>query len=1162
MSRHRDIRNLNIDEELDDDALSDGGEERMTQEEEDELYEALEKVRAVIGSAQTSGISDKELRDCLWHEYYDVQKAVDWALVEQERRHAAQERKEKNDDSALEYWKSRNSGNNEDFSRVPKIILAQQLAQQQADQQEVYEQPYLTIEDDDGTESPIPQHHWTELSTITERTELVTEPSPAWQSRSLPPPTRRGRAGADSSRTTSYGEELPDDSQTQRFFANIMDQETPRQRPKSLQPSSTLDSSVIPTIRLSSATPTNVSESPAQETPPPEKPLPDRPSSIVSKKSKLASLASSRSRLSIAASSLSGSSRDDGTSVSGSVKTFPNLRPSPLSDLSPTTTPPSLPSKDPPSGSTSSFVSEEASSHGTGVSEMTAQVQKAIQAALQLEALDRTLSDVPASPSPATPRDSIGSAKPKSKLALLAQQKISATKAPKLPAPKTEYLVPTANGATATTAITTSYQSLFTLTDPKRPAYIPKLEVAPLPTGQVVTGTHATKTSKLAMKVKRANEKSAVKTPAEEPEETLTTSLSPIFQDTSRSRASPSAFASVLARDDLMLFKPSRRSKDELERQSGSEEPISRKSHVRKSETIVPSLTPPSAFAFDSPSPDDIVFNARRGTSLAQEREKAQKIAAQRSAGGSAASSRAPTPSGTVTPKKKIPVNANINVGTSVSARGSIKISAPPTPVKAKSVDQSQLDISALGLSTTVKTTELGEPPESEEVPKTSFAREKLLEEAKRHVDAGKSTLMGRLLYELGRLDEKTRRANERGSSKAGKSSFSWAWGLDGTAEERERGITMDIAQQFFSTPHRQVTVLDAPGHKDFVPNMISGASQTDCALLVVDAATGEFEAGFERGGQTREHVLLVRSLGVSQVIVAINKLDQVEWSQARYDEIESSLRPFLVQSGFAVSKTSFVPVGAILGVNMVSREGEDAKQLSEWYFGPTLVDCLDKMEPPARDYANVFRLPISNIFKSQSTSGVYVAGRIASGVIQVGEKVRATPGDDTVTGVVKSIEVEDAPVNWAMAGTNATISLTNIDPVNLSIGSVLCYPGEAVALAGVFTARIIVFDIAVPITAGASVELFNQSRDVPATTSKLLALIDRTTGEVSKKNPRVLVKNTSAEIEISLQNTRSATGPKGIPLEPFSSNKDMGRILLRRGGETIAAGVVLQILS
>ena len=151
----------------------------------------------------------------------------------------------------------------------------------------------------------------------------------------------------------------------------------------------------------------------------------------------------------------------------------------------------------------------------------------------------------------------------------------------------------------------------------------------------------------------------------------------------------------------------------------------------------------------------------------------------------------------------------------------------------------------------------------------------------------------------------------------------------------------MDIALQMLATPHRQITVFDAPGHRDFIPNMISGASQADCALLVVDAAPGEFEAGFQRGGQTREHLLLVRSLGVSQVVVAVNKLDQVAWSQSRYEEICALLRPFLVQSGFQSSKTRFVPVGAMQGVNLVGREGDPATELRQWYSGSTLVDYL-----------------------------------------------------------------------------------------------------------------------------------------------------------------------------------------------------------------------------
>lgn len=464
---------------------------------------------------------------------------------------------------------------------------------------------------------------------------------------------------------------LVDDSQTQPIFANILNEETSRQRPVSLQ------SSFVPSIRMSSATPTVPSSRnslPQEKSLPPEKSLPDRPPSIASKKSKLASLASSR--LSIALSSLPGSSRDDGTSLSGSIKTFPALRPSPFSDFAPSTV----------AHSVSSATSGDAPSRGTGASETTVQVQRAIQTALQLEAMDqnaippgkpkltlarpqspppakgvpmrslqsthstsqqspkftlqnqrpspselkspspliRRMTHSPVTPGPQSPASSLppavdvpkapaSPAKSLSKLALLAQQKISASKAPKLPAPKTEYLVPTANGATATTAITTSYQSLFTLTDPKRPAFIPKLDVTPLPSA---TTTQAQNKSKLAMKVRKNGDKPTLKTPLEF-EEPSATSLSPIFGSISHSRALPSAFASVLVRDDPLPFESSRRSSSQ--RQNGNRGSGSGPaSHARKRDVIVSSLIPPSAFAFDSPSPDDIVFSARRGTSLAQ----------------------------------------------------------------------------------------------------------------------------------------------------------------------------------------------------------------------------------------------------------------------------------------------------------------------------------------------------------------------------------------------------------------------------------------------------------------------------------------------------------------------------------------------------------------
>ncbi|PIL36878.1 hypothetical protein GSI_00568 [Ganoderma sinense ZZ0214-1] len=467
-----------------------------------------------------------------------------------------------------------------------------------------------------------------------------------------------------------------------------------------------------------------------------------------------------------------------------------------------------------------------------------------------------------------------------------------------------------------------------------------------------------------------------------------------------------------------------------------------------------------------------------------------------------------------------------------------------------------------------------------EEPAKPPAAVEKLIEEAKvaiaeqeksekrslslvvvGHVDAGKSTMMGRLLYELGRVDEKKRIANERGSAKIGKSSFSWAWELDGTQEERERGITMDIALQTLNTPHRIITILDAPGHRDFIPNMISGASQADCALLVVDAAVGEFEAGFERGGQTREHLLLVRSLGVSQVVVAVNKLDQVEWAKSRYDEIVGLLKPFLVQSGFHPSKTKFVPVAAMDGVNLARREPANS-MLYKWYKGPTLVDLLDALDAPTRDVNAPVRFPISNVFKG-STSGVSVSGRVCGGIVVAGERLRIIPGDESAT--VKLIDNDGENLAWAGAGSNVNLTLTGVDPISLNIDSVLCRPGNIVPLTSTFTAKIIVFDIQIPITAGTSIELFHHSRDVPASISRLISVLDRSNGSVVKSKPRVLTKNMSAEVEISLRGS-AYSGPASralpVPLEPFSVNKEMGRILIRRGGETIGAGVVLELLT
>ncbi|KAJ8522995.1 hypothetical protein ONZ45_g508 [Pleurotus djamor] len=1167
MSRHRDIRNLNLQDELDDDALSDGGDFDMTPEEQEQMNDALEQVRHIVGDVYDCGISDADLKNVLWDRYFNVHETVGWVFEEKERRAQARDRKGKDlpplpsQDVPPTYLHANYQGG--ERPRIPLIVLAQQQYQE-------------NLADD--SQSSIYQGGNTgyRLSTISERTER-TEPSPAWPLRkqhtsvSSSTPIQAPRPLSATPSTSSYGEIIGDRdiSAIDPNLIPLSPSDSAIYRLSKYEPPPSMPSSGTRTLEPTPQQPPSVSL-------PPLDTIPDIPdvNSVQSKpqpgsspkKSKLAMLASSRAGKHSAAKSDASSSIS--TALSGTIRTFPVLRPTSQSIRPPS----SVASSVTQSAPKESPLSPDSSIHSSVV-------DRAIAAAMALGEMDSNApsspqqptegvadqlpkpTPTPSSPAPPTPLPkSPASTRPPSKLALLAQSKAaSSASLPKsaanipvklstkkaialLPKEHTELLTPTANGPTATTAITTSYQSLFSLTDPSRPRTIPPLKVVPFDAARPVEAGE-TKSSKITMKIRRAHEKqNAPLSPAQEAVEPAPPAVSPLF----KGNTTPQVHKHKERTEG-------RRRAHKADDKGGDEH----REHSRRRAYLspVPDLAMPFGFTFDGPSPDDIVLKARKA---AREREKAAKLAS-KTATSSAQTSRAVTP-----------INSPMK-GPRKGVHTPAKVSGASTPIRGSS-EPRLLDLSALNLGPNDDT-----PTIVEEPPKISFAREKLLEEAKRaletqnqdkkgvslvvigHVDAGKSTLMGRLMYDLGKMDEKTRIANERGSSKVGKSSFSWAWGLDGTTEERERGITMDIALQTLVTSHRQITILDAPGHKDFVPNMISGASQADCALLVVDASTGEFEAGFDRGGQTREHLLLVRSLGVSQVVVAVNKLDMVQWDKDRYDTICGFLRPFLVQSGFQPSKTKFAPVGAMQGVNLVSLDGPDAKILKAWYKGPTLVDLLDKLEPPLRDITAPLRIPVSNVFKGTGAS-TGLSGRIIAGVVQVGERLQILPGDET--GIVKQILVEDDSRPWAAAGSNVTLYITAVDPLHLTIGTVLCPPSDPVPLATIFTARIIVFDILVPITAGASIELFHHSRDVPATISRLLATVDRTSGEVIKKNPRVLTKGIPAEVQITLRTTASgpAVTARPIPLETFAVNKDMGRILVRRGGETIAAGIVLEI--
>lgn len=416
------------------------------------------------------------------------------------------------------------------------------------------------------------------------------------------------------------------------------------------------------------------------------------------------------------------------------------------------------------------------------------------------------------------------------------------------------------------------------------------------------------------------------------------------------------------------------------------------------------------------------------------------------------------------------------------------------------------------------------------------------------HVDAGKSTLMGHVLYLRGNVAQRTMHKYEQESRKMGKQSFMYAWVLDDTEEERSRGVTVDVAQRVFTTGHRTVTLLDAPGHRDFIPNMITGAARADAAVLVVDASTGEFEAGFESGGQTREHALLVRSLGVSQLVVAINKLDTVDWSEERMKEVRHSLRQFLKGVGYKDIDVTYVPCSGLSGENLVKRTA--GEPLSAWYSGPTLLEAIDMLKVPERGIEKPVRICVCDVYKGQG-SNMCVSGRLDAGYLQPNDRLLLMPQGDVVN--LKNIQTDTQADNVAFAGDHVTLTLSGIDPAALHIGDFLCDPTSPIPLATKVQARIVVFNIVVPLIKGAQLDFHYQSVTEPATIRKLVSQLHKTTGQTLKSRPRALPKNSAGMVELEFS--------RPLCLELFRDFREMGRFMLRTGGTTIAAGLVTKIL-
>ncbi|KAG8907223.1 translation termination factor GTPase eRF3 [Tulasnella sp. 403] len=417
------------------------------------------------------------------------------------------------------------------------------------------------------------------------------------------------------------------------------------------------------------------------------------------------------------------------------------------------------------------------------------------------------------------------------------------------------------------------------------------------------------------------------------------------------------------------------------------------------------------------------------------------------------------------------------------------------------------------------------------------------------HVDAGKSTMGGQILYLCGMVDKRTMEKYEREAKEAGRESWYLSWALDSTPQERSKGKTVEVGRAYFETTARRYTILDAPGHKTFVPNMIAGAAQADVAVLVISARKGEFETGFERGGQTREHIMLVKTAGVQKVIVVINKMDDptVEWSKERYEEIKDKLVPFVRSAGFnPKSDVHWLPVSAYTGVNMKDR---DDKKHMPWWDGPSLLELLDTLPMVDRKTNGPLMMPVSEKYKDM---GTVVVGKIESGRLRKGDNLLLMPNKVTVevTGITNELEEE---VAVALCGDNVRVRLRGIDDEDISPGFVLTSTRVPVRAVRQFQAELAILDHKNIICAGYSAVMHVHTASEEVQLAALLHYFDKKTGRKSKKPPQFAKKGQKIVALVE------ASGP--ICVERFKDYPQLGRFTLRDEGKTVAIGKITKLI-
>jgi elongation factor 1-alpha len=405
------------------------------------------------------------------------------------------------------------------------------------------------------------------------------------------------------------------------------------------------------------------------------------------------------------------------------------------------------------------------------------------------------------------------------------------------------------------------------------------------------------------------------------------------------------------------------------------------------------------------------------------------------------------------------------------------------------------------------------------------------------HVDHGKSTLVGRLLYETGSVPEHVIEQHREEAEEKGKGGFEFAYVMDNLAEERERGVTIDIAHQEFDTDEYYFTIVDCPGHRDFVKNMITGASQADNAVLVVAADDGV-------APQTREHVFLARTLGINELIIGINKMDLVDYSEDSYKQVKTEVNKLLKQVQFNSDDATYIPISAFEGDNIAERSDE-----TSWYDGETLLEALNSLPEPQPPTDAPLRLPIQDVY-TISGIGTVPVGRVETGTVSPGDDVSFQPSD--VGGEVKTVEMHHEEVPQAGPGDNVGFNVRGIGKDDIRRGDVCGPAADPPSVAETFTAQIVVMQHPSVITAGYTPVFHAHTAQVACTIESIDQKLDPASGEVAEENPDFIQSGDAAVVTVRPQ--------KPLSIEPSGEIPELGSFAVRDMGQTIAAGKVLEV--